>query len=133
VSAHFLAAMAKQPGRGWRLARADSGAVILAELHAAFDSASRRSGLLGRDRWPEGHGLVIAPCQAVHTLGMRFPIDVLFVRRDGTVEQVRRGVRPWRIAGAWRAFAVIEGAAGTLDACQPRVVPGDRLMVVTGD
>lgn len=102
-------------------------------MRPAFDSASRRTGLLEHDAWPQGEGLVIAPCQAVHTVGMRFPIDVLFVRRDGTVEKVGTRVKPWRIAGAWRAFAVIETAAGALERCSPPITPGDRVAVEVGD
>ena len=45
----------------------------------ALDSKSRRKGLLGRDTLADRHALVLAPCGSVHTFGMRFPIDVLFV------------------------------------------------------
>jgi uncharacterized protein len=129
MSAHFLAGMVNETGRRWRLAHEATGASIADTLHGAFDSASRRRGLLGRDNWPRGEALVIAPCQAVHTIGMRFPIDVLFVRRDGTVEKVSTAVRPWRMAGAWRGWAVIEFAAGALEAQEWRVQAGDRVMV----
>lgn len=60
---------------------------------------------------------------------MRFPIDILFVARDGRVLKVRRAVPARRMTGALRAFAVIELAAGRLDACPTSV--GDRLAVVT--
>lgn len=133
MSAHFLAPMLDAPARRWRLVHEASGATVAGTLHAAFDSAARRTGLLGKDGWPAGEGLVIAPCQAVHTIGMRFAIDVLYVRRDGTVEKVSRAVKPWRLSGAWRAFAVIEVAAGVCDACAPAMVPGDRVAVVPGD
>jgi uncharacterized membrane protein (UPF0127 family) len=46
---------------------------------------------------------------------MRFAIDVAFVARVGRVLKVRRAMRPWRMAAAWRAFAVVEMAAGALD------------------
>ena len=63
---------------------------------------------------PEGFALIIAPCNAVHTFGMRFAIDLLFVARDGTVLKVCHAVPRRRIAASWRAFATIELAAGTL-------------------
>ena len=72
--------------------------------------------------------LVLAPCQAIHTWFMRFAIDVLFVRKDGTVLEVLPGVRPWRMALSLRAFAVIELAAGVAAASETRA--GDRLEVV---
>lgn len=125
--------MAKEPGRHWRLVDVATGATVVGRLRAAFDSASRRTGLLGRDAWPDGEGLVIAPCQFVHTVAMRFPIDVLCVRRDGTIEKLTTRVPPWRIAGAWRAFAVIETAASALGARRPGLAPGDRVTVEPGD
>jgi uncharacterized protein len=100
--------------------------VIAEHLLTAFDSTSRRQGLLGRDGLPDGSALIIAPSNAVHTFFMRFPIDILFVRRDGNVIKMRSAVRPWRIAGSLRAFAVIELAAGSL--AQSQTTPGDRLI-----
>lgn len=100
--------------------------VIADQLLTAFDSTSRRQGLLGRDALPDGSALIIAPSNAVHTFFMRFPIDILFVRRDGAVIKVRSAVRPWRIAGSLRAFAVIELPAGSL--AQSNTTTGDRLI-----
>lgn len=128
MTSHFLAPMVNAPERRWRLVHDDTGAVLADQLTGAFDSASRRTGLLGKDAWPAGMGLVIAPCQAIHTVAMRFPIDVVFVRRDGSVEKVLTAVRPWRLAGAWRAFAVIELAAHSLTA-RAVVGKGHRLVV----
>ena len=71
---------------------------------------------------------MLAPCQAIHTWFMRFAIDVLFVRKDGTVLEVLPGVSPWKIALSLRAFAVIELAAGVAVESETRA--GDRLEVV---
>ena len=100
--------------------------VIADRLLTAFDSTSRRQGLLGRESLPDGSALIIAPSNAVHTLFMRFPIDILFVRRDGTVIKLRSAVRPWRIAASLRAFAVIELPAGSL--ARSHTKTGDRLI-----
>ena len=89
--------------------------IVADTLLRAFDSASRRRGLLKRDFLPEGSALVIAPTSSIHTFFMRFAIDVAFVARDGRVLKVRRAMPPWRMAAAWRAFAVVEMAAGALD------------------
>jgi hypothetical protein len=98
-------------------------------LEEAFDSASRKRGLLGRTGLPPGHALIIAPSNMVHTFFMRFPIDVLFVARDGRVLKARRSVPARRVSGAFRAFAVIEMAADALDSSDTRA--GDRLSIVT--
>ena len=83
-------------------------------LETAFDSASRRRGLLGRDGLPVDRGLVIAPCQTVHTFAMRFPIDIVAVSRDGRVLKITASVPPRRIAISWSAFAIIELAAASV-------------------
>jgi uncharacterized membrane protein (UPF0127 family) len=72
--------------------------------------------------------MVIAPSNAVHTFWMRFPIDILFVRRNGVVSKVRRNVPPWRAVAALWAYAVIELPAGTLGVDDARV--GDVLTMV---
>src|SRR5262249_22224315 len=107
---------------------ARTGAILASALEPAFDSATRRRGLLGRDAMPEGSGLVIAPCSGIHTCFMRFPIDIIFAKRDGRIVTVRRQVAPWRIALSLRAFAVIELPAGALDRADLHV--GDALQVI---
>jgi hypothetical protein len=59
---------------------------------------------------------------------MRFPIDLAFVTRDGRIVKACPSVKPWRVAAALRAYAVVELPAGTLARCE--TVPGDRLIVV---
>ena len=85
----------------------------------------RRRGLLGRDRLEDESALLLAPCAAVHTAGMRFSIDVVFVDRQGFAVKIVRALRPWRISLAAGARAVIEMPAGSLRWGQ--VLPGDRL------
>jgi uncharacterized membrane protein (UPF0127 family) len=81
--------------------------------------------LLGRDALDLSAGMMLAPCVAVHTAFMRFPIDVVFVDRDGVVRKIVRDLKPWRIATAPRAYAAVELAAGI----ERDVVPGDRLFL----
>jgi uncharacterized membrane protein (UPF0127 family) len=100
--------------------------VVAEHVLTAFDSAERRKGLLGRDSLAEGSALVIAPCNAVHTFFMRFPIDIAFVARNGRVVKTRSAVRPSRISFAVRAFAVIELPAGAL--ARSSTAQGDLLI-----
>jgi uncharacterized membrane protein (UPF0127 family) len=105
--------------------------IVAARLLTAFDSASRRRGLLGRDGLPPGTALIIAPSSAVHTFFMRFPIDVAFVARNGCVIKVRPAVPPWRATASLRGFTVIEFAAGTLE--RSGTCAGDHLIVRAAD
>ena len=98
----------------------------LARVLTVADSFFRSLvGLMGRSGLEVGHGLWIVPCQSVHTFWMRFPIDVVFVAKDGTVAKICSGVKPWRTAIAFGAFAAIELAAG--GAGHSGTAVGDRL------
>ncbi len=90
----------------------------------------RLRGLLGRKSLGDGEGLLLEPCRAVHMLGMRFPLDVAFVDRNGEVVAVYAGLAAGRRTGYHRrARAALELPAGTL--ASTGTVPGDRLTYVT--
>jgi len=91
----------------------------------ADDSRSRRTGLLKHERLEPGEGLWIAPCEAVHTFGMKFPIDVLFLDRKKRVRKIRAAMPPWRIAACFFARSVLELPAGVSAASHTQ--PGDQL------
>ena len=101
--------------------------VVARTLLIAFESASRRKGLLDHDSLADGTAMIIAPTSAVHTFGMRFAIDLIFVSKDGRVLKVRRDLKPRRIAAAWRAFAVVELPVGAIARSDTR--RGDQLQV----
>jgi uncharacterized membrane protein (UPF0127 family) len=113
---------------GFLLRNTRTHATIADQLSTAFDSASRRKGLLGQTSFPSGSALLIAPSNAVHTFFMRFPIDVIFVARDGRIVKIARSLVPWRMAAAFRAYATIELAAGSLASFD--IAPGDQLIIV---
>jgi uncharacterized membrane protein (UPF0127 family) len=109
----FLSAVSTSaPGSRFELIVEDTGRVVVPDLQVAIDSATRKKGLLGRDGLPAGSGLVIAPSNAVHTFFMRFAIDILFLSRDGRVLKLKEAVPAWRLAGAFRGYAVLELGAG---------------------
>ena len=116
------------PPAPFTLVNRTTGRTVARDIETAFDSSSRRRGLLGRDGLAEGAALIIAPCNAIHMFFMRFAIDVAFVDRDGRVVSMRRALRPWRLAVAFRAFATIELPVGALDASGTRA--GDELVVI---
>jgi len=126
--ANFLLPLIRYADRGYELRNARTGRLLAQTVIPAFDSDARRKGLLGRDSFEEGSAMVIAPSNAIHTFFMRFPIDVVFVRRNGVVVKVRRNVHPGRAVVSFRAYAVIELPGGTLTADDARV--GDLLTMV---
>ena len=105
------------------------GRVVAGTLLTAFDSSSRRRGLLGRDSLPEDSALIIVPSNAIHTFFMRFAIDVAFLSKTGRVLKTCSAIPPWRISWAWGGFAVVELPAGALARCDTR--RGDTLRITT--
>mgnify|MGYP001091472575 CR=1 FL=1 len=99
--------------------------VLAGEAEVADTSKKRRTGLLKRESLPQGEGLWITPCEAIHTIGMKFPIDVLFLSRTRKVLKIKERVPPGRIAICLRAHSVLELPAGTVAATGTAV--GDQL------
>lgn len=94
----------------------------------ALEWRDRLRGLMGRRSLPGDEGLVIRPCESIHTLWMRFPIDVVFADPKKRVVRVYPNVKPWRLRlGGWNAFIVIEGAAGMIERSGTEV--GDTLEI----
>jgi uncharacterized membrane protein (UPF0127 family) len=73
---------------------------------------SRMKGLLGRKSLAEGEGILILPAPSIHTFFMRFPIDVVFLSKEGEVLKVAENVRPWRARSCRGAHSVLELSAG---------------------
>jgi hypothetical protein len=84
-------------------------------------------GLLGRRGLESGEGLLLRPAGSVHTFFMRFPIDVVFLSREGEVLKVAADLPAWRVTGARKAKAALELAAG--EAERREIRPGIRLDV----
>jgi uncharacterized protein len=91
----------------------------------ADTSAKRRTGLLKHTGLERGEGLWIAPSEAVHTFGMKFPIDVLFLDKKRRVLKIRHAMPRSRMAFCLTAHSVLELPSGTAGAMQTAV--GDQL------
>ena len=93
-----------------------SPAVLALSVARAVGLPQRMRGLLFHPAPPEGCGLLIERCGSVHTLGMRYAIDVVFLDRERRVTRVCANVAPGRfcVFGGWRAASVLEVRAGWL-------------------
>ncbi len=96
-------------------------------VRRAASPKDRLLGLLGRVSLAPDEGLVLEPCDAIHTFAMPYAIDVVFLNRAGCVLRVVTGLAPWRIAWTPGARTVIETAAGT--AARLGIVPGRVLQL----
>ena len=95
------------------------GLVLVATTHV-----ERMRGLLGRTSLPIDHAMLLSPCRAIHTWGMQFAIDVVFLDADNRVTRTVAGVKPWRwVWGSLRTKATLEFSAGWL--ARSLLAPGD--------
>ena len=102
------------------------GTTIVSHGRVAGSYFPRLRGLMGAAPLAAGEGLLIVPCNSIHTQFMRFPIDVLYVSRDLEVVHVDAAMLPWRFGRIHRtAHFVVELPAGTAAATHTEV--GDRL------
>jgi uncharacterized membrane protein (UPF0127 family) len=67
----------------------------------------RLIGLLGR-REPPPYALRLDRCRSVHTFGMRFPLDLVWLGPDDAILRIDRAVRPWRVRSCRQAVAIVE-------------------------
>ncbi len=101
-------------------------ATLATDAHLAKGAWARAKGLLGRRGLNPGEALIFAECRSIHTVGMRFAIDVVFIDAEWRVVALWPEMRPWRMTPPiWKAWGVIELEPGTITRAGLRV--GDRL------
>ena len=105
---------------------------VLASIEVAERFGRRLRGLLGRKGIALDGALLLRPAKSVHTIGMRFPIDVAFCDEDLTVLHVCTPLRPHRATRIhWKAHCVIEAQAGAFE--RWRLREGDHLELKGAD
>ena len=104
------------------------GATLASDVQLADTPRARRIGLLKREKLNPGQGLWIFPTQAIHTFGMRFPIDVVFLDRQMKIKRVYQQLAPFRLTSlVWSAQSALELPSGSLAATN--TVVGDQLQI----
>jgi hypothetical protein len=115
-----------------RVLNVTRGETLARDAAVAETVRERVRGLIGRDRLKPGEALILPRCRQVHSFGMRFPIDVVFIDGKGRVAMTRTGLEPRRISSvAWRARCAVELAAGTL--YKTGTVKGDIISILDRD
>jgi uncharacterized membrane protein (UPF0127 family) len=95
-------------------------------IGVADTTLTRFVGLMGRGSLAPGHGLLIRPSNGVHTLWMRFSIDVLLLDKQHRVLSAYRSLRPFRVTAInWKASSALELPSGTIVATSTQL--GDEL------
>jgi uncharacterized membrane protein (UPF0127 family) len=105
------------------------GKTIAGNILIADDLGSRLVGLMFRKSPPQGSdGLLIDPCNSIHTCFMRYALDIVFLSKENKVVKIVRNIAPWRMTWIYfKARRTLELPAGKLPAS---VKEGDLLEVV---
>ena len=101
--------------------------ILVEHLIIARSFFRRLQGLLGTTCLPWGEGLLIQPCNSIHTFFMRYPIDVLFLDSTFTVVKVAENMVPGRMMAAGKSSSVLELPAGTV--LTAGIIVGDQLHI----
>lgn len=117
-----------EPAREYTVLNQDRGSTLAKRVRVAGTSRARRDGLLRISNLDIEAGLWIAPCEAIHTFGMRMPLDILFLDRKWRVRKIRYALKPGRIAVCLQADSVLELAAGAISRSATGL--GDRLLMI---
>lgn len=119
-------------GKGYAYNRTRQ-AYLATELAVADTHLTRLFGLMGMSATHFGakKGLWIVPCRGVHTMAMRFPIDVVYLDANKVVVHLEENLRPWRVAPVrWRAATVLELPSNTVSRTHTSV--GDAIDIGVG-
>lgn len=114
-----------EPARLFRIVNRTRGVELAQAAEVADTGASRSKGLLGRKGLAAGEALWIVPCESVHTIGMQFALDLVYLDRLNRIVKIRRNVPPWRLSACLRAYSVIEFPSGAIQ--KENANPGDQL------
>jgi uncharacterized membrane protein (UPF0127 family) len=101
---------------------------IASAARRASNFLSRGRGLMMAPPLPQGGGLVIEPCNSIHMFFMRYPLDIIFLDKQGKVVFLYRGIKPWRVGRVVRgARLAVELPEGAIDSTGTEV--GDTLVL----
>jgi len=103
--------------------------ILSDRCHFANTVLKRMVGLLNRRKFAKGEGLLLDRCYGVHTIGMRFPIDVLFLDKDLRVIRAVKALPPYRTSIVKKAVYVLELPVGALESSHTE--EGDQIQIRT--
>lgn len=100
--------------------------LIIPEAENANHFVKRFMGLMYRKTMDDNHGLLLTPCNEIHTFGMRFDIDTITLTKDNEIVFIDKSVPPGKVRKKVKnGYKVLELNSGMAD--KLGLVPGDVL------
>ncbi len=88
--------------------------IIIPKVKQTETIVERTQGLLGKPPLGEDEALWIIPCNSIHTIGMKYSLDIIYVNRSGKVEKIIENILPLRASFCLSAHSTIELKAGAV-------------------
>jgi uncharacterized membrane protein (UPF0127 family) len=107
------------------------GTDLITRGEMALNFWRRLKGLLFTDSLLCGQGIVIKPCSSIHTIGMSYYIDILFVNAEDIIVKSVVAMKPYRMARCTDSIFVIELPAGTVQRTGTQI--GDKVVVLNNE
>lgn len=105
-----------------------SNEIIGSQIVYANTYYKRFIGLIGKNELNSNEGLFLTPCNSIHMMFMKFPIDLIFLDRKNKIVHITENIKPWQISRiVFRGQSVLEVAAGKVKETESKV--GDRILI----
>ena len=105
-----------------------NGNIVSLQTRIANTWIKRLVGLLPEKKLTAGDGLWIQPCNSIHTIGMRFPIDVVFLDENHRIKKLGKSIKPYRFCSSLKGTkSVLELPVGSI--LSAGLQRGDKLLV----
>ncbi len=96
--------------------------IIGNKIAHANNFVTRFFGLMGKKALNEEEGLLITPCNSIHMMFMKFPLDIIFLDKQFKIVYVIESLKPWRVSPViFKAQSVIELPEGTISRSESKV------------
>jgi len=92
----------------------NSDKALFTEVRIPDSFYHKAKGLLGEELLNNNTGMLLKQCSSIHMIGMKIPLDVLFLAKDGTVLKCVNNLQPWKIAACLKASTTLELASGSI-------------------
>ncbi|MCH8079143.1 MAG: DUF192 domain-containing protein [Proteobacteria bacterium] len=97
------------------ISRQDNQQCLLNNVMCTSNPFEKMRGLLGRPPLQKHQALLITSCASIHTFGMTYPLDLVFLNKHWQIKKIIQSLVPWRMAWSFGSCMVLEMKSGTIE------------------